>query len=73
MTQEITIGTFVGGKFKYGYVCGMVVSILKNHVVINRYNEYGNEYTQTKVNLNLTKSRISKIGLNENEKLIPLS
>lgn len=72
MTQEIKIGDFIGGKYQYGYVYGVVVKILKNHVVINRYSEYYYDYTQTTKMMNVTKSRITKVGLESKEKLITI-
>lgn len=66
-TQEIKIGNFVKGKYKYGCICGIVVKINKSTVVIQEYQGYYNTYTKTEKLVNLTKSRIYRMGLETNE------
>ena len=70
--NEIKIGDFVQGVYKCGCVCGVVVKIKKSVVIIKQCKPHYNEYTKTNFELNLTKSRIYQIGLNENEKIINL-
>jgi hypothetical protein len=69
MTNEIKIGDFIKGEYKFGCICGIVTEIKKSIVVIQQCNPYYNEYTLTTNLVNVTKSRISKIGLNEGEKI----
>ena len=69
MTNEIKIGDFIKGSYKFGCICGIVIEIKKSIVVIKQCNAYYNEYTLTNNLVNVTKSRISKIGLNEGEKI----
>ncbi len=64
---EIKIGDFVKGSYKFGCICGVVTEIKKSIVVVNQCNPYYNEYTMTTNLVNVTKSRITKIGLEENE------
>ena len=67
MTNEIQIGDFIKGSYKFGCICGIVTDIKKSIVVIKQCNPYYNEYTLTNNLVNVTKSRISAIGLNEGE------
>jgi len=69
MTNEIKIGDFIKGSYKFGCICGVVTEIKKSIVVIKQCNPYYNEYTLTTILVNVTKSRISKIGLDEGEKI----
>jgi len=69
MTNEIKIGDFIKGSYKFGCICGIVTEIKKSIVVIKQCNPYYNEYTLTTNLVNVTKSRISKIGLDEGEKI----
>ena len=70
MTTEIKIGDFIKGKYKFGCICGIVTEVKKSIVVIKECKQYYKEYTLTNDLLNVTKSRIYKIGLNEGEKII---
>ena len=69
MTNEIKIGDFIKGSYKFGCICGVVTEIKKSIAVIKQCNPYYNEYTLTTILVNVTKSRISKIGLDEGEKI----
>lgn len=61
-TQEIKIGDFVKGSYKYGCVCGIVKKINKKNVVVSRHREYYNEYTNLNIDLNITIARITEIN-----------
>ena len=67
MTSEIKIGDFIKGSYKFGCIQGIVIEVEKSIVVIKKCNQYYNEYTLTEILVNVTKSRITKIGLKENE------
>lgn len=67
MTNEIKIGDFIKGAYKFGCIQGIVTEVKKSIVVIKRCNPYYNEYTLTETLVNVTKSRITEIGLKENE------
>ena len=69
MTNEIKIGDFIKGSYKFGCICGVVKEIKKSIVVIKQCNPHYNEYILTNILVNVTKSRISKIGLDEGEKI----
>lgn len=70
LITEIKIGDFITGKYKYGIICGIVTKIKKSMVVIQKCNPFYNEYTLTNNLVNVTKSKIYQIGLDENEKII---
>ena len=67
ITNKIQIGDFIQASYKFGCICGIVTEIKKSIVVIKQCNCYYNEYTMTNNLVNVTKSRISKIGLDEGE------
>jgi len=66
---DIKIGDFVKGSYKFGCICGVVVDAKKSIVIIKKCNQNYNEYTLTEKLVNVTKSRITEVGLNENETL----
>lgn len=68
--DNIKVGDFIKGSYKFGIVSGVVSQIKKSIVVIKICNEHYNEYTLTEHLLNVTKKRINRIGLNENEVII---
>lgn len=70
MEKQIKIGDFIQGSYKYGCICGIVVDIKKSIVIINECKPYYNEYTVINNLVNVTKSRIRKVGLDEGEKII---
>ena len=67
--DDIKIGDFVKGSYKCGCICGVVVDVKKSIVIIKKCNQHYNEYTLTEKLVNVTKSRIREVGLNENETL----
>jgi len=66
ITNEIKIGDFIKGSYKYGCICGIVLKVNKSVVVIQEYNGFYNTYTKTENIVNVTKNRISEIGLEPN-------
>ncbi|CAB4137425.1 hypothetical protein UFOVP324_35 [uncultured Caudovirales phage] len=71
MENVIKIGDFISGSYKYGCVSGVVVDIKKSIVVIRKANgvRVNNVYTLTDNFVNVTKSRIYKIGLEDYESI----
>lgn len=74
-TQQLTptkikIGDFIKGSYKFGCIYGVVTKVNKTKIVIMECRQWYNEYTMTNILVNVTKSRISSIGLSENEKII---
>jgi hypothetical protein len=69
-TQEIKIGDFIYGSYKYGSICGIVVKVNKSVVVIQQYNGFYNTYTKTENIVNVTKNRIYEVGLEPNGILV---
>jgi hypothetical protein len=67
MENKIKIGDFIKGAYKFGRIHGIVTEVKKNTVVIKMCNQYYNEYTLIEKLVNVTKSRITEIGLKENE------
>ena len=67
---EIKIGDFIKGSYKFGCIYGVVTKVNKTKIVIMECRQWYNEYTMTNILVNVTKSRISSIGLSENEKII---
>jgi len=67
MTNEIKVGDFIKGSYKFGCIAGIVVKLKKSTVVIKKCNQYYNEYTTIESLANVTRSRITQIGLKENE------
>ena len=61
-TQEIKIGDFVQGCYKYGCVSGIVTKIKKNIVVVDEHDQYYNTFTSLNKELNITISRIYSIN-----------
>ena len=70
MEQEIKVGDFIRGQYRYGCIQGVVQKVLKDKVVIKRCHQFYNEFTLTSELVNVTKSRISQVGLDEDESLI---
>ena len=71
LTQnEIKIGDFIRAQYACGCMSGIVIKVNKSKVIIRRYNQNYNKYTPTEFNVNITKSRIYRIGLEENEIII---
>lgn len=68
--SEIKIGDFIKGSYKFGCIYGIVTKVNKTKIIIMEYRQWYNEYTMTNILVNVTKSRISSIGLSENEKII---
>jgi hypothetical protein len=60
--SEIKVGDFIEGKYKYGYISGKVIKVLKNKVVITKYNQFYNEYTPTDQEVNVTNTRIYRVN-----------
>lgn len=67
--QTIQVGDFIKGSYKFGRIHGIVIKLKKSIVVIKQCDAYYNEYTLTNTLVNVTKSRIDKIGLDESEKI----
>ena len=70
MEQEIKVGDFIRGQYRYGCIQGIVQKVLKDKVVIKRCNQWYNKFTLTSELVNVTKSRISQVGLNNDEVLV---
>jgi hypothetical protein len=68
--QEIKIGDFIKGSYKFGVIYGVVTEIKKSIVVINECTCHYEQYTMTTNLVNVTKTRIFQIGLYEGEKII---
>jgi hypothetical protein len=71
MENSIKVGDLIHGVYKYGCVTGVVVEVKKSIVVVKKCKAIveNNVYTLTENLCNVTKSRIDKIGLNENESI----
>jgi hypothetical protein len=67
--DQIKVGDFIQGQYRYGCINGKVIKVLKNKVVIQRYSQFRDEYTPTDQEVNVTISRISGI-LNPTEIII---
>jgi len=69
MENSIKLGDFVAGCYKYGCVCGVVTQIKKSIIVIQKCNGamINNTYILTDNFVNVTKSRIYRIGLGVGE------
>ena len=67
---EIKIGDFIKGHYKFGCIYGVVTKVNKTKIVIMECRQWYDEYTMTNILVNVTKSRISSIGLSKNEKII---
>lgn len=67
MKNEINVGDFIKGSYKFGCISGIVTKVKKSIVIIKRCDQYYNEYTITELLVNVTKNRITEIGLKENE------
>lgn len=67
--DDIKIGDFIKGSYKFGCICGVVIDVKKSIVIIKKCNQNYSEYTLTEKLVNITKSRITEVGLKENEKL----
>jgi hypothetical protein len=71
LTQtEIKVGDFIRASYACGCMAGIVIKVNKSKVIIKRCDGNYNEYRLTEFNVNITKSRIYKIGLQENEIII---
>ncbi len=60
--NNLKIGDFILGSYKYGCVSGIVKKIKKNVVVIDQYSGYYNTYTAMNTELNVTIGRVYKIN-----------
>ena len=67
---EIKVGDFIKAQYANECMSGIVIKVNKSKVIIKRCDENYNEYRLTQFNVNITKSRIYKIGLQENEIII---
>jgi hypothetical protein len=68
-TNEIKIGDFIQGSYRYGCICGVVCEIKKSIVVIKQCTQFYEIFTLTNNLVNVTKKRINKIGLDESQKI----
>ncbi len=66
-TAEIKVGDFIKGAYKFGCIHGVVTTVKKNIVVVEKHNQWYNEYTPTGEWINVTKGRISQVGLADGE------
>lgn len=71
-TNEIKRGDFIMGQYAFGCICGVVEEIKSKMVIINKCEQCYNEFTLTDTKVNVTKSRINQIGLDENQRIIKL-
>jgi len=70
LTPEVKIGDFIKAQYKCGLTCGIVIEIKKSIFVIKECQPFYNDYTLTDYLINITKTRIYQIGLNQDEKII---
>jgi hypothetical protein len=71
LTQnEIKVGDFIRASYACGCMAGIVIKVNKSKVIIKRCDQNYNQYKLTEYNVNITKSRIYIIGLQENEIII---
>ncbi len=71
LTQtEIKVGDFIRAQYACGCMAGIVIKVNKSKVIIKRCIQNYNVYKLTEYNVNITKSRIYIIGLQENEIII---
>lgn len=75
--EDLKIGDVVSAAYGFSPVCGVVTKINKNKVIIkkcfNRYVVSTKRYDEVVVTdelVNITKKRIYRIGLEENEYLV---
>ena len=69
MTSQIKVGDFIKGSYKFGVVSGIVTKIQKSIVVIKKLNPHYTEYNKTDELVNITKTRIFRVGLEEGESI----
>ena len=65
--ENLKPGDFIKASFRYGNRCGIVEKIKKEIVVIKNCTQFYNKFTLTNELVNITKKRITEIGLKENE------
>lgn len=65
--QNLKPGDFVKAQYKYGCICGLVIKVLKNVVIVKECEPCYNDYIITEKVTNITKSRIYQVGLNDGE------
>ena len=71
LTQtEIKVGDFIRAQYANGCMAGIVIKVNKSKVIIKKCDQNYNQYKLTEYNVNITKSRIYIIGLQENEIII---
>ena len=61
--NEIKVGDFISAQYANGCVNGIVTKVYKSKVIINQYIGQYNGYTSTEKFVNITKSRIYRVGL----------
>ncbi len=61
-SDQIKVGDFIQGQYRYGCINGKVIKVLKNKVVIQRYSQFRDEYTPTDEEVNVTISRVSAVN-----------
>ena len=60
-SDQIKVGDVIRGAYRYSSICGKVLKVLKNKVVIQRHHVYFNEHTPTNEEVNVTLSRVYEI------------
>lgn len=60
-TQEVKIGNYIKGQYKYGCIQGIVTKVLKNTVTIAECRSHYDTVTVTKVEKSVTRNRISDV------------
>jgi hypothetical protein len=60
--DQIKVGDFIQGQYRYGCINGKVIKVLKNKVVIQKYSQFRDEYTPTDQEVNVTISRVSAVN-----------
>jgi len=61
-SDQIKVGDFIQGQYRYSCISGKVIKVLNNKVVIQRYVPYYNEYTPTSEEVNVSISRVSAVN-----------
>jgi hypothetical protein len=64
LQNQIKVGDFISAQYATECVDGIVTKVLKSKVIINQYIGQYNGYTSTEKFLNITKSRIFRVGIN---------
>lgn len=66
-TENLKVGDFVRGAFRYGTKNGIVLKVNKNTVVVNECRQFYDEFFFINQTVNITKKRIWQIGLQGNQ------